>query len=414
MSFAAGYNVAKDVGNNIASGFREAKDSNAIESILSQAMSTGNQEDLNDAIGKIMSQVSPQNQKNAIDVLQNTYSNLEKKMKLQKDEQKEQRERQAAINAGIDPDLNPSVQKEQYKQNSYDKRANDIFGGNTSSNMQQPNNQTSNEMTTSNKRELKDLSKDELIKGLSLPGFKETFKGELDRRDHLEKLEQTAKIENKKEVSDSYKENNDYINKVYDQYEDGSGKEAKLDRMTQLDDSGELSDSGTINALESLGLKPEWLKNPANEEYNKLSLDLLGGGSLQADYGSRVLASEFKVSQQRIPTLSLTKEGRKQIIENYRAMLLPAKLKKERLQYYLDKAERTGEPLPHNLRGKILQDIKPQLDEAYDSFRQRNGRYKVKKGTSPDDASIEKYYFISNGNLKESKKMMKEDGYDIE
>ncbi len=156
------------------------------------------------------------------------------------------------------------------------------------------------------------------------------------------------------------------------------------------------------------------MQNPANSEYTKLALDLLGGGTLQADYGSRVLQSEFAVSQQRIPTLSQTPEGRKQISENIKAMLLPAKLKKERMQYYLDKSARTGEPLPHNLRGRILQDIKPQLEEAYDKFKQRNGRYQVKKGTVPDDNALEKYYFLSDGNEKKALKMMQEDGYDTE
>jgi hypothetical protein len=216
-----------------------------------------------------------------------------------------------------------------------------------------------------------------------------------------------------KEVSSSYKENQSFIDKTYDQYEDTLRRGAIIDRMDQLNDSDELSDSGVINALETLGLAPEWLKNPKNEEYTKLGLDLLGGGTLQADYGSRVLQSEFKVAQQRIPTLNQTKEGRKQISENIKTMLLPAKLKHERLQFYLDQAKRTGKPLPHDLRGTILKDIKPQLEEAYDKFKQRNGRYKVKDGTIPDDNALEKYYYISDGNEEKAMKFMKEDGYDI-
>lgn len=221
-------------------------------------------------------------------------------------------------------------------------------------------------------------------------------------------------IARNKEVSTSYSENKDYINKVYDQYEDSLRKDAILDRMDQLNESEEISDSGVINLLNTLGLSEEILKNPANEEYTKLALDLLGGGSLQADYGSRVLQSEFKVSLQRIPTLKLTKEGRRQIAENIKTMLLPSKLKKERLQFYLDRQEKTGKPLPHDLRGKILRDIKPQLEEAYDKFKQRNGRYQVREGTYPDDNVLEKYYFLSGKNSVKARKMMEEDGYDID
>lgn len=221
------------------------------------------------------------------------------------------------------------------------------------------------------------------------------------------------KLAQDKKVTASFEENKAFIDKTYDQYEDSLRKDAILDRMNELSESGELSDSGIINLLESLGFQQEWLKNPANEEYTKLALDLLGGGTLQADYGNRLLASEFKVSQQRIPSLMQTKEGQRQIAENLKTMLLPSKLKRERMQYYLDEQQRTGEPLPHNMRGKILEDIKPQLEEAYDKFKQRNGRYKVKEGTSPDDNAIEKYYYISNGNENNALKLMKEDGYDV-
>lgn len=217
-----------------------------------------------------------------------------------------------------------------------------------------------------------------------------------------------------KEVIESYKINKDFIDKTLDKYDDSKRKEAIIERMNQLVESGNLTDSSVINLLEQLGIKPEWLKNPENEEYTKLALDLLGGGTLQQDYGSRILASEFNVSMQRIPTLLQTSEGKRQIAENIKTTLLPSILKYERLQYYLDKQEKTGKPLPLNLKSKILHDIKPKLEEAYDKFKYRNGRYKVKKGTVPDNNSIEKYYYISNGNEKMARKMMKEDGYDIE
>lgn len=231
---------------------------------------------------------------------------------------------------------------------------------------------------------------------------------------HEENLRFQKETAQTKQVSESYKTNQKFIDKTYDQYEDSLRRDSILGRMNELEESGELSDSGIVNTLEGLGLKAEWLKNPSNEEYTKLGLDLLGGGTLQADYGSRVLQSEFMVSQQRIPTLSQTPEGRRQIAENIKTMLLPAKLKNDRMQYYLDRAERTGEPLPHDLRGKVLRDIKPQLEEAYDKFKQRNGRYPVKDGTVPDDNALEKYYFLSDGNQDKAFKMMKEDGYDVQ
>jgi len=244
-------------------------------------------------------------------------------------------------------------------------------------------------------------------------------KSELDRQKQEEDRLHQYDIENRRDVRDSFKDNQAFIDKTYDQWEDSNRKEAIFERMDQLEESGEMSGSGMINALESIGLRPEWLQNPANEEYNKLGLDLLGGGTLQADYGSRIFASEFKVSQQRIPTLSQTPEGRKQIKENLRTFLLPSKLKKERMEYYLEKQRKTGKPLPNNLRGRILKDIKPQLEEAYDKFKQRNGRYKVREGTVPDDDALEKYYYIAmdknpKAQEKDIIKLMEEDGYSFD
>ncbi len=235
-----------------------------------------------------------------------------------------------------------------------------------------------------------------------------------ERLDKEKKEIKDLKMEHSKDVRQSFSDNKPYIDKTYDQYEDSLRKEAILDRMVELDESGETSENGVYNALEALGLRPEWLNNSANEEYNKLALDLLGGGTLQADYGSKVLQSEFHVSMQRIPQLNQTKEGRRQIAENLKAMTAPSRLKRERMQYYIDKAEREDKPLPHDLRGKVLRDIQPQLETIYDNFKQRNGRYKVKTGTEVDDNSIEKYYYISGKNLDKAKKMMKEDGYDID
>lgn len=229
----------------------------------------------------------------------------------------------------------------------------------------------------------------------------------------IDKATEEKRREKAKQVTESYKENQDYINKTYDQKEDAYRRKAILDRISQNIESGELSDPGLINTFEMLGLPIEMLKNPANEETQKLALDLLGGGSLQADYGSRVYASEYKTALQRIPALNQTDEGKRQIIENMKFFMLPGELKANRMEYYIEKSKRTGDPLPHDLRGTVLRDIRPQLDEAADKFRQRNGRYKVKEGTPLDSNAVEKYYWLSNKNMEKAEKMMKEDGYDV-
>lgn len=471
------FETARKVGNNLAKAFREVKDENAIENILTEASRSEDPKVVQNAIGKILSQVSPERQATAMKYMESVYDRVVEKEKLNRELSDKERSRQAAKNAGIDadlpesiqrlqygnklkqpqrqatenlgidPDLPPELQKAQYENNLTQQRVNEIFGnqsqglqeepedisglgaGNPAQNqslMQKPSalpNQSLTQKPSTSptgqtgekaKPGVKDLSEDQLIQLTGIKGFAEPAKAELRRRENEKTLNLKERLDQQKAVSESYKENKDFITKTYDQYEDTNRREAILERSDQLNDSDKLSDSGTILALESLGINPDWLKNPENQEYTKLTLDLLGGGSLQADYGSRILQSEFAVSLKRIPTLSQTKEGRKQITENIRAMLLPAKLKHERMQYYLDEAERTGKPLPHDLRGRILKDIKPQLEQAYDKFKQRNGRYVVKKGTIPNDDALEKYYYLSDGDEKKALRMMKEDNYDTE
>ena len=230
-----------------------------------------------------------------------------------------------------------------------------------------------------------------------------------ERKYRREKPEKEAQ-----KVLESDKINAPFVNKTIDAYEMARNKENILMRLDQLDHEGELSEPALINALDQVGLNREWIRNAANDEYQKLALDLLGGGTLQTDYGARVLASEFATSLKRIPDLLQTAEGRKQIKENLRFFLLPSKLKFERMQYYLDKSDRENKPLPRNFRAKILEDIRPQLDEAAEKFKERNGRYKYPKNTSISDQILEKYYYLSNGNKEKAFKMMQEDGLNVD
>lgn len=407
MSTPSPFNIAREISTNLSQSFGRVRDENAIEQILSKAMSSGDPEVMQNSIGQILSQVSPERQGTAIQYLQNTAQNI-------KARQDEARKRASYAKEGLNVDLDPKILQQQVKDRAKQGRLSQYGIGTPQSPQMQPmqgqgqqpmqGQMNQQQVQDPQKSIFENMTENQLIAATGAPD-----------KEVSEPAKQTLETNRykTKEVANSFKENNEYINKAYDQYEDSLRKEAIVGKMDQLNDSKELSDSGVINFLRTLGLEEEWLKNPANEEYSKLSLDILGGGSLQADYGSRVLASEFAVSQKRIPTLSQTKEGRKQISENIKTMLLPSKLKYERLQYYLDKAERTEEPLPHNLRGKILQDIKPQLQEAYDKFKQRNGRYKVSAGTPLDDNAIEKYYFISDGIEDKARKMMIEDGYDV-
>ncbi len=112
MSASTAFNVSQQIGNNLASGFRQVKDENAIEKILSNAMNTGNPEVIQDSIGQILSQVSPERQGVALQYLQNTFSNLQKK---KEQERLETTGRGAAQEAGYTYGAPPQVQAQQIR-----------------------------------------------------------------------------------------------------------------------------------------------------------------------------------------------------------------------------------------------------------------------------------------------------------
>lgn len=89
MSSPSPFQVGREIGNNLGSAFAKVKDENAIERILSDAMGTGDPGVLQDSIGKILSQVSPERQGVAMQYLQNAYSNVQKKQEQSKLEAKE-------------------------------------------------------------------------------------------------------------------------------------------------------------------------------------------------------------------------------------------------------------------------------------------------------------------------------------
>lgn len=125
MSTPSPFEVAIGIGNNFAQSFARVKDENAIESILAQAMATEDPKVIQNSIGKILSQVSPDRQEAAVKYLQNTMTNLQKK-------QQETQGRAAAAEAGYTYGTPPAVAAAQVREGAKGKRiaeANKQFEG---------------------------------------------------------------------------------------------------------------------------------------------------------------------------------------------------------------------------------------------------------------------------------------------
>lgn len=112
MSNPSPFQIGREIGNNFGKAFSRVKDENAIDRILSESMATGDPEVLQNNIGKILSQVSPERQGIALQLIQNRYSNIQKQQELAKEESKGQL---AAKQAGYTYGVPPQVAAQQVK-----------------------------------------------------------------------------------------------------------------------------------------------------------------------------------------------------------------------------------------------------------------------------------------------------------
>lgn len=105
------FNVAQAISSNIGGAFEKRRDDTAIERILGEAMQSDDPEVLQNSIGQILSQVSPERRGDAVQFLQGAMQRAQAK-------QQEQRQREGVIRAGIDPDLPTALQVQQLKNQS--------------------------------------------------------------------------------------------------------------------------------------------------------------------------------------------------------------------------------------------------------------------------------------------------------
>lgn len=119
MSTPSPFQVAQSASNNFGNAFKRVSDENAIDKILSQALNTSNPEVVQNSIGQILSQVSPERQGVALQYLQNTFSNLQQKQEKAKTEA---RDRAAAEEAGYTYGAPSTVQGQQVKDKAKNSR----------------------------------------------------------------------------------------------------------------------------------------------------------------------------------------------------------------------------------------------------------------------------------------------------
>lgn len=119
MGSPSPFDIGRTIGNNFQKSQTKQRDSSAIEAILSEAMNSGTPEALQNSIGQILSQVSPERQGVAVQYLQNAYQNVQKRNETSK---QEATQRQAAQQAGYTYGVPPQVAAQQLKDKSKGER----------------------------------------------------------------------------------------------------------------------------------------------------------------------------------------------------------------------------------------------------------------------------------------------------
>jgi len=175
MSLPIEFQVAREIGTNLSKTFQQNRDEHAIDRILKESMASNDPSVLQNNIGQILSQVSPERQSAAIQFLQNRYSTIQEQ---QQQKQQDTREKEA----GLVPGINPTAQAAIYKESQKGKRLEQFGLGGQPGQVPQGTQQPGVPQPTQSP--FKNLSEDQLVVASGAPDkeISEPAKQELKRR----------------------------------------------------------------------------------------------------------------------------------------------------------------------------------------------------------------------------------------
>jgi hypothetical protein len=357
-----------DIGRQVGNNFNKVREQGDIESILSEAMQSQDPQVLQNSIGKILSQVSPERQGPAIQFLQNTAQNIQQR-------QEKQKQQQAAQKYGIDTNLPPNLQLQQFKNQQPTKK--------TQASQPIDSDQLNIIKNIRESDEYKNASPLKKYQILTDSGVsKENSKAESDIASKESEIDQ-------KSFESGYKANEDFINETTSKYSAFESElKPKLLQMKNIKDEDLISPTSSV-FLEKLGIPLGALEDPSSELYQKLSQDLLKG--LPEIYGNRILKVEVDNFLKTIPTLSNSPEGRRMISSN----LLKLGEMKEVYFNAMRQAQKQAlesNKFPRDFQQQVFEQVKPQIDRINNQFVKLSEIKAVPSGTIP--------FFNPNGEIE--------------
>jgi hypothetical protein len=343
MSTPSPFQIAREASNNFGNAFKRVSDENAIEGILSEAMSTGNPEVVQNSIGKILSKVSPERQGVAIQYLQNTFSNLQKKQEQAKIEAAG---KAAAQEAGYTYGAPPAVQGQQVKDKAKAARLSQYglkgaqqssqgIGQNVSNNgnvtppflpgfngseqdavgFEAPN-QIPNQQPQS---PFKKFSKDQLtvLTGHPDKEISEPAKAELKQQQEQDKLDQKEKIRSREEELQFHKEGEKYDEELFKQAKIAKNQVDTIGNIEKAISSGNVTPTSLANVFKGFGKIGDKISEALiNKDQATLlaSIPQLLEGWKEV-FGVRLSDADLKLLQDKLPSIGKTPEANRAIVK---------------------------------------------------------------------------------------------------
>lgn len=369
MSMPSPFELGRETANRINEGVSQNRDRDVIGRVLQHAMSPENAGFLENNIGEILMNISPENRQFAAQIFQNQNEKLKQK--------------QAQNIRGINnsstqniPNNNMQINPTQGMQNA-------------------PSNSTQQPMQNTNEQEYQS-SIDKVFKLRSAGLDKEAndemniLKQQKTQQLGEKKIAAIKSVGEQKSIDRSYEYQKDFINDTTSSYKAFKTEmEPRLKQMQKLNNDDLISPSSAA-VLEKLGIPLGVLENPSNELYNKLSQDLLKG--LPETFGTRILKVEVENFLRTIPQLINSPDGRRMIASN---MLKLGEMKEA---YYNEMRSQLGDyiendkKIPKDFQQNVFDSVLPKLQNISDEFVQLSEIKSVPPGTVP--------FFSPNGTIQ--------------
>jgi len=183
--------------------------------------------------------------------------------------------------------------------------------------------------------------------------------------------EQARRQQERSREVEAFKSTNEYREKILSDYEASKSTINRLNRLETLNKENKLTTPLMAKLSEHLGIPLSVLSNPASEEFQKVSQDLMS--NITKYYGNRILQVEVENFLKTIPTLMNSKEGKERVIKNMKLLLEPSKIAYDA---YKEVGKESGKT-PMDLHEKVLEKMEPKLEKLAEEFKRGSGSFAI-------------------------------------